>query len=124
MSSQWNGQFSRFDLVSRTEERSRTIVRVRDIAIGGDELIVMAGRCAVESEHQLLDTAESVALAGARILRGGAYKPRFSPYSLQGLGIEGLKILKKARELTGLAIVTEVMSPEDVEIIAEYADIM
>ncbi len=86
--------------------------------------MVMAGPCAVESERQLLTTAEVVADAGARILRGGAYKPRSSPYSFQGLGIEGLKILKKARELTGLAIVTEVMSPDDVELVAEYADIM
>ncbi len=84
----------------------------------------MAGPCAVESERQVLETAEAVAFAGARVLRGGAYKPRSSPYSFQGLGVEGLKILKKARELTGLAIVTEVMSPEDVGIIAEYADIM
>ena len=124
MSSQWNGQFSCFDLVARKERGSRTIVRVGDIAIGGHAFVVMAGPCAVESERQLLETAEAVALAGARILRGGAYKPRSSPYSFQGLGVEGLKILKKARDLTGLAIVTEVMSPEDVGIIAEYADIM
>lgn len=124
MSSQWNGQFSCFDLVARKERGSRTIVRVGDIAIGGHAFVVMAGPCAVESERQLLETAEAVALAGASILRGGAYKPRSSPYSFQGLGVEGLKILKKARDLTGLAIVTEVMSPEDVGIIAEYADIM
>lgn len=124
MSSQWNGQFSCFDLVARTAQRSRTIVHVNDIAIGGREFVVMAGPCAVESERQVLETAEGVAFAGARVLRGGAYKPRSSPYSFQGLGVEGLKILKKARELTGLAIVTEVMSPEDVGIIAEYADIM
>jgi 3-deoxy-7-phosphoheptulonate synthase len=78
----------------------------------------------VESERQLLETAEAVAAAGARVLRGGAYKPRSSPYSFQGLGVEGLKILRKAREITGLAIVTEAMSPEDVPLIAEYADIM
>jgi 3-deoxy-7-phosphoheptulonate synthase len=78
----------------------------------------------VESEKQLLETAESVAEAGARILRGGAYKPRSSPYAFQGLGLEGLKILSKAREETGLAIITEVMSEEDVDLIAEYADIM
>jgi len=99
-------------------------VRVGDIAIGGDEFIVMAGPCAVESEQQLLDTAISVVRAGARILRGGAYKPRSSPYSFQGLGVEGLKILSKARQHTGLAIVTEVMSETDVEVVAEYADIM
>jgi 3-deoxy-7-phosphoheptulonate synthase len=100
------------------------MVRVRDIEIGGNDFVVIAGPCAVESEDQLLRTAEAVAEAGARLLRGGAYKPRSSPYSFQGLGIEGLKILRKAREQTGLAIVTEVMSEEDVSLIAEYADIM
>lgn len=100
------------------------MVQVRDIQIGGDEFVVMAGPCAVESERQLIETAEAVVAAGARILRGGAYKPRSSPYSFQGLGVEGLKILAKARAITGLAIVTEAMSPEDVERIAEYADIM
>ena len=99
-------------------------MQVGDIAIGGDEFVVMAGPCAVESERQVLDTAMSVARAGARILRGGAYKPRSSPYSFQGMGIEGLKILSKARELTGLLVITEVMSETDVEIVAEYADIM
>lgn len=92
--------------------------------IGGDSFVVMAGPCAVESEGQILRTAEAVAAAGARVLRGGAYKPRSSPYSFQGLGVEGLKLLAKARELTGLAIVTEVMSECDVGIIADYADIM
>jgi 3-deoxy-7-phosphoheptulonate synthase len=124
MRSQWNGEFSCFDLVARTSERSRTVVRVRDIAIGGNDFVVMAGPCAVESESQLLATAEAVASAGARVLRGGAYKPRSSPYSFQGLGVEGLQLLKKAREATGLAIVTEVMSEEDVAQVAEYADIM
>jgi len=120
----WNGQFSRFDLVSKTSERSRSIVRVRDVEIGGNEVIVMAGPCAVESERQLLETAETVAEAGARILRGGAYKPRSSPYAFQGLGVAGLKLLRKAREETGLAIVTEVLSEKDVDQICEYADIL
>jgi len=120
----WNGRFSHFDLVSTTDERSRSVVRVCDIEIGGDEIVVMAGPCAVESERQLLKTAEAVAEAGARILRGGAYKPRSSPYAFQGLGIEGLKLLRKAREETGLAIVTEVLSEEDVPQVAEYADIL
>lgn len=120
----WNGQYSCFDLVARTDGRRSTVVRVGDIAIGGDEFVVMAGPCAVESERQVLDTAVSVAQAGARILRGGAYKPRSSPYSFQGMGVEGLKILSKARECTGLAIITEVMSETDVELVAEYADIM
>ena len=122
--SQWNGQFSRFDLVAKTAERCRTVVHIRDLAIGGDSFVVMAGPCAVETEHQLLETAEAVAAAGAQVLRGGAYKPRSSPYSFQGLGVEGLKILSKARSETGLAIITEVMGEEDVDVVAEYTDIM
>jgi 3-deoxy-7-phosphoheptulonate synthase len=120
----WNGQFSCFDLVARTDEQFRTVIRIRDIEIGSGAFVVMAGPCAVESEKQLMQTAEAVASAGARILRGGAFKPRSSPYSFQGLGLEGLKILAKARSATGLAIVTEVMSPEDVAQVAEYADIL
>jgi 3-deoxy-7-phosphoheptulonate synthase len=122
--SQWNGQFSCFDLVAKTDSLARSVVPVGDIEIGGGDFVVMAGPCAVESEQQVLQTAHAVAEAGARILRGGAYKPRSSPYSFQGLGVEGLKILRKAREATGLAIVTEVMCEDDVEVIAEYADIM
>lgn len=122
--SHWNGQFSCFDLVARNRDSLASVVRIGDLEIGGGEFVVMAGPCAVESEAQLLETAEAVAKAGARILRGGAYKPRSSPYSFQGLGVEGLKILRKARELTGLAIVTEVMSEEEVGVVAEYADIM
>jgi 3-deoxy-7-phosphoheptulonate synthase len=122
--SQWNGQFSLCDRVSRTGEHERTVIQAGGVEIGGDEFVVIAGPCAVESERQLLETAEAVAAAGARILRGGAYKPRSSPYTFQGLGVEGLKILEKARAATGLAIVTEVMAPEDVALVAEYADIM
>ena len=124
MNPKWNGQFSCFDLVAKTDACKRSTVQIRDIEIGGSDFVVMAGPCAVESESQLLQTAEAVAEVGARILRGGAYKPRSSPYAFQGLGVEGLKILRKAREATGLAIVTEAMSEEDVELIAEYADIM
>jgi len=124
MNPKWNGQFSCFDLVAKKDDCSRSIIQVRDIEIGGSDFVVMAGPCAVESETQLLQTAEAVAEAGARILRGGAYKPRSSPYAFQGLGVDGLKILSKARDETGLAIVTEVMSEEDVDLIAEYADIM
>jgi 3-deoxy-7-phosphoheptulonate synthase len=124
MNPKWNGQFSCFDLVAKTNACSRSVVRVGDIEIGGCDFVVMAGPCAVESESQLMHTAVAVAEAGARILRGGAYKPRSSPYAFQGLGVEGLKILRKAREETGLAIVTEVMCEEDVGLIAEYADIM
>ena len=122
--SQWNGQFSCFDLVATASDCSRTVVHVGDLAIGDGRFVVMAGPCAVESERQILQTAEAVAAAGARVLRGGAYKPRSSPYSFQGLGLEGLKLLSKAKRLTGLAIVTEVMSEEDVGLIAEYADIL
>lgn len=124
MNSQWNGQFSCFDLVARLDDHRRTIVEIGDLEIGGDDFVVMAGPCAVESERQLLDTAHAVAASGARVLRGGAYKPRSSPYAFQGLGLEGLKILAKARAETGLAIVTEVMCPEDVPQVAEYSDIM
>ncbi len=124
MNPKWNGQFSCYDLVAKTDTRSRTVVQVRDIEIGGNDFVVMAGPCAVENENQIMQTAEAVAEAGAQILRGGAYKPRSSPYAFQGLGVEGLKLLSKAREATGLAIVTEVMSEEDVDVIAEYSDIM
>jgi len=124
MNPKWNGQFSCFDLVAKRDDCPRSTVQVGDIEIGGNDFVVMAGPCAVESEKQLLQTAEAVAEAGARILRGGAYKPRSSPYAFQGLGVEGLKLLRKAREATGLAIITEVMSEEDVDVIAEYTDIM
>ncbi len=124
MNVRWNGQFSCFDLVAKSHGCSCVVVTVDDIEIGGNDFVVMAGPCAVESERQLMQTAEAVAAAGARILRGGAYKPRSSPYSFQGLGVAGLKLLRKAREATGLAIVTEVMSEEDVDLIAEYADLM
>jgi 3-deoxy-7-phosphoheptulonate synthase len=124
VNSNWTRSFSQFGLVFRAENQPRSIVRVGEIEIGGGEFVVMAGPCSVESEHQTLETAESVARAGARILRGGAFKPRSSPYAFQGLGREGLRILAKARALTGLAIVTEVMSECDVELVAEYADIL
>lgn len=124
MNSRWNGQFSCYDLVAKTTSRPNTLVCVGDIVIGGSGCVVMAGPCAVESERQVLQTAEAVAKSGARILRGGAYKPRSSPYAFQGMGVEGLKILAKARAETGLAIITEVMTETEVEIVAEYADIM
>jgi len=108
----------------RGARRERTLVPVRDFAIGGGEFIVMAGPCSVETERQILATAEHVRRSGARILRGGAFKPRTSPYSFHGLGLEGLKLLAKAREETGLAVVTEVMSECDVPMVAEYADIL
>jgi 3-deoxy-7-phosphoheptulonate synthase len=124
MNPKWNGQFSCFDLVAQTGGCAPVVVRAGNVEIGGGDFVVMAGPCAVESEGQLMRTAEAVVAAGARILRGGAYKPRSSPYAFQGLGIEGLKLLRKAREETGLAIVTEAMSEEDVDLVAEYADLM
>jgi 3-deoxy-7-phosphoheptulonate synthase len=120
----WNGQFSCYDLVARNDSLPRHVVRVGDVAIGDGHLAMMAGPCAVETESQVLRTAEFLAARGVRILRGGAYKPRSSPYAFQGLGVEGLKILAKARLQTGMAVVTEVMSESDVAQVAEYADIL
>ncbi len=104
--------------------RRRTLVPVRDFFVGGDEFVIMAGPCSVETESQLMATARHVRQAGARILRGGAFKPRTSPYAFQGLGLEGLKLLARASEATGLAVVTEVLSETDVALVAEYADIL
>jgi 3-deoxy-7-phosphoheptulonate synthase len=102
----------------------RTVVRAGGVEIGGDAFVTMAGPCSVETERQLMETAERVALAGARVLRGGAFKPRSSPYAFQGLGLEGLKLLAAAHAATGLAIVTEVMAAADAPLVAEYADIL
>lgn len=124
MLSRWTGLFSEFDRVVGSCLQERTVIPVGDCMIGGRDFVVMAGPCSVESERQILETAEYVVSCGARVLRGGAYKPRTSPYAFQGLGRNGLKLLKRAREETGLAIVTEVMSETDVELVAEYADIV
>jgi 3-deoxy-7-phosphoheptulonate synthase len=113
-----------FKLVSRQLRPHPSIVEVGDVQIGGNDFVVIAGPCSVESREQLLETAHAVKRSGASMLRGGAYKPRTSPYEFQGLGIEALKILREARELTGLPIVTEVMSTEDVDLICEYADML
>jgi 3-deoxy-7-phosphoheptulonate synthase len=113
-----------YKFVSREFKRESTRIKVNGAEVGGDEFIVMAGPCSVESEKQIMDTAQGVAAAGAKILRGGAFKPRTSPYEFQGLEREGLKLLAKAREATGLSIVTEVLSEKDVEMVAEYANIM
>lgn len=113
-----------FKLVSREFKKEDTKVVVGDISIGGDEIVVMAGPCAVESPEQMMEVAQAVKQAGAKVLRGGAFKPRTSPYSFQGLGEAGLKILRAAKEATGLAIVTEVMTPAQVPLVAEYADIL
>lgn len=113
-----------YKLVGRELQPHDTIVKVDDIEIGGPEIIVMAGPCAVESEEQLYQTADVVKSAGVRILRGGAFKPRTSPYAFQGLEEKGLKMLEEARNRTGLKIVTEVMDTKDVELVAKYADIL
>ena len=99
-------------------------IRVGDVTLGGDQLVVMAGPCSVESREQVLETARVVKAAGGHILRGGAFKPRTLPYSFQGLGVEGLKLLAEARGDTGLPIITEVMAPEDVELVESYTDIL
>ncbi|MCB0164790.1 MAG: 3-deoxy-7-phosphoheptulonate synthase [Anaerolineae bacterium] len=113
-----------FKLASRTFRPENTTIKVRDVTVGNDKLVVMAGPCSVESREQLLETAHAVKEAGATMLRGGAYKPRSSPYSFQGLGETGLKLLAEAREVTGLPIVTEVMSPTKVALVAVYADVL
>src|SRR5215472_10240425 len=110
--------------VSREFRKERSAIRVNGMEVGGDEFVVMAGPCSVESEKQIMDTAEGVAAAGAKMLRGGAFKPRTSPYDFQGLELEGLKLLRKAKQATGLAIITEIMSDRDVDMVAEYADCM
>ena len=113
-----------YKLVGREFQPEDTIVTVGDVQIGGPEVVVMAGPCSVESETQMLTVAAAVKQAGARILRGGAFKPRTSPYSFRGLGEEGLKLLAKARAETGLPIVTEVLTVTDVDLVAEYSDII
>jgi len=113
-----------YKLSSREFQAENTLIKVNGVTIGGDELVVMAGPCAVESEEQVISTARAVKAAGANILRGGAFKPSTSPYSFRGLGEEGLKLLSKAREETDLPLVTEVLAPEDVELVAKYSDIL
>ncbi len=113
-----------FKFVSREFQPERTVIRVNGCRIGGGDFTMMAGPCSVESEEQILATARAVRAAGAKILRGGAFKPRSSPYDFQGLEEEGLKLLRLAKKETGLAIVTEIMSDRDVDLIAEYADII
>ena len=113
-----------YKFVSREFKKERTTIPVNGVEVGGSEFAIMAGPCSVESEKQIMETAEAVAATGAKILRGGAFKPRTSPYDFQGLELEGLKLLAKARQATGLAIVTEVMSEQDVEVVAEHANIV
>jgi len=111
-------------LVSRQTNPGDTVINVNGIEIGGKEIVIIAGPCAVENKKQLLDTAKKVHSGGANFLRGGAYKPRTSPYSFQGLGEEGLKYLSQARKETGLPVVTEVMDTQLMELVCKYTDII
>jgi len=113
-----------YKLASREWRPEGSVITVGDTRIGGSRLAFMAGPCSVESRSQMLEIAYAVKEAGATLLRGGAFKPRSSPYTFQGLGVEGLEILAEAREATGLPIVTEVMAPDKVELVAEYADVL
>ncbi len=114
-----------YKFVSREFRPEKSQIRVNGHEIGGDQFIVMAGPCSVESEKQIMQAAEGVAKAGAHLLRGGAFKPRTSPYDFQGLETEGLKLLAQGQtRSTGLGIITEVMSDRDVDLVAEYADVL
>ncbi|HEY4188956.1 MAG TPA: 3-deoxy-7-phosphoheptulonate synthase [Candidatus Limnocylindrales bacterium] len=113
-----------YKLVSREFHPENTVIRVLDAVIGDGSLTVMAGPCSIESRDQLMETVDHVGGHGATVIRGGAFKPRTSPYSFQGLGVEGLRYLAEARERTGLPVITEVMEPSQVDIVAEYADIL
>jgi len=114
-----------YKLASKEVKKEPSLVRIsEEVAIGGERIIMMAGPCSVENERQIIESAEAVKKAGAHILRGGAFKPRTSPYSFQGLEEEGLKLLAKARDLTGLPIVTEVINPETADLVAQYSDIL
>lgn len=115
---------SNYKIASRQFKQENSVIDVAGVTIGGDKLVVMAGPCAVESREQLLESASIVKAAGAGFLRGGAYKPRTSPYSFQGLEEQGLKFLAEARDLTGLKIVTEVVDSQSVPVVCEYADIL
>src|ERR1700689_2882198 len=113
-----------YKLVSREHRRERSVIRVAGVPIGPDTLTVIAGPCAVETAEQTLASAKMARAGGASLLRGGAYKPRTSPYAFQGLGETGLKILAEVRAETGLNVVTEVTTPEDVDLVASYADML
>jgi len=113
-----------YKLTSRTWKKEKSVVRARGVDIGGDHVVVMAGPCTIENEHQLFETARRVARAGARVLRGGAYKPRTSPYAFQGMGVEGLKLLRAAGDEFDMAVVSEVMEISQIEKMLEYVDIL
>ncbi len=111
-------------LASRSYHPQRTVVHIGDVTVGADEVVVVAGPCSVETEKQTIELAHQIKAAGGKLLRGGAFKPRTSPYSFQGLGEEGLRILAKAREETGLPVVTEVMDTHEVDLVCRYADVL
>src|SRR5438552_13644590 len=113
-----------YKLSSRTFRREKTVVKVRGVEIGGPEVVIMAGPCTIENETQLFETARRVARAGARVLRGGAYKPRTSPYAFQGMGVEGLKLLRAAADESRMAKVSEVMEISQIEGMLPYVDIL
>lgn len=113
-----------YKLTARSFRPYSTTIRVGGVTVGGEEVVIMAGPCTVESREQVVLTAEGVRRHGAHVLRGGAYKPRTSPYSFQGLGEEGLRLLREARQLSGLPVITEVMEPGTVGLVAEYADVL
>jgi 3-deoxy-7-phosphoheptulonate synthase len=113
-----------YKLTSRTWRREKSVIHVRGIAIGGPEVVVMAGPCTIESEYQLFGTARRVARAGAKVLRGGAYKPRTSPYAFQGMGVEALKLLRAAADESNMATVSEVMEISQIEGMLDYVDIL
>jgi len=113
-----------YKMVSREVKSENTIIKIGNVEIGGSQIQVMAGPCAVESREQLFEVAQMVKDSGATILRGGAFKPRTSPYAFQGLEEEGLKLLAEARERTGLLIVTEVVDPRTIDMVSEYSDIL
>jgi 3-deoxy-7-phosphoheptulonate synthase len=113
-----------YKLSSRSFRREKTIVKVRGIAIGGSDVVVMAGPCTIENERQVFETARRVARAGARVLRGGAYKPRTSPYAFQGMGVEGLKLLRAAADESNMATISEVMEISQIETMLNYVDIL
>ncbi len=111
-------------LVGRQSGVGRTLVEINDVRVGGSHIVVMAGPCAVENEEQLMETARAVKASGASVLRGGAFKPRTSPYSFQGLKVDGLRLLAQARLETGLSVVTEIMDPRQLDITCKYVDVL
>lgn len=113
-----------YKLASKEVKKEKTVIKAGSVSIGGNEIVIIAGPCAVENEEQIITTAKAVKSMGAHILRGGAYKPRTSPYSFQGLGKEGLELLKKAGEIANMPVVTEVVNPEHVDLVSEYVDIL